>query len=435
MNWRTIVIKNNVLKDLIVSLEEYAGQPVDETTKEQLEQDLDAIDTAQVSLEAYCNAYNLCNMLNESNTLSMESYSAIMTLAESNKSMPACLNISLEDETSPSMLKNIKDKIIAAFKWLMEKIGNLFSRLRAFISKSLTGMKDRSSKIASWFKEATGFKKDVHINVDDIYLIVKDNNNLYSAKEIENAVEYLYTELPEACAAFIEDSVKNIPTEVMHWNEKTAPDIIKKTFSEKSKKSFFKVVAGRYIRQADGTINDEMYKVNGVNVGIVGGFVTAINGKEINEDIVVGTMHFDKNNLKEINPNISIETISITTRDFNKVRDLAEMLESEIEKYQKEFEKQKVDKINKSLENLKNELMDVLMNKGFKSEDTEERAAIATQNLMTTLITRNLEGAFELRAKSEQAATQVLACTNKLLWKVYKVETSEMSDSKELVVA
>ena len=78
------MIKNNVLKDLIVSLEEYTGEPVDETTKEQLEQDLDAIDTAQVSLEAYCNAYNLLQTLGDKQVLSMETFSDILALAEKN---------------------------------------------------------------------------------------------------------------------------------------------------------------------------------------------------------------------------------------------------------------------------------------------------------------------------------------------------------------
>lgn len=423
MNWGIIVIKNNVLKDLIVSLEEYTGQPVDETTKEQLEQDLDAIDTAQVSLEAYCNAYNLLQTLGDKQVLSMETFSDILALAEKNV-VGEHITVSMEDDTSSDgLLKKVKDKIIAAFKWLVEKINNLMNRLHDFVAGVFRSIGRNAKKVNTWLREITGFKRDVHIPLKDVYLIVKNDHDFYSTKELETAVKYLYEDLPDACAKFIEGVADAIPRSKLYLFDMESGQALRQLFSDKQNTTIAKTVVknpveNKEVFQKDGI---QMLKIKGVNVAVGAGFMK-------DPDIIVGSVAFGDDVLGSINPSIKTDTISITTKDFEKVRDLAEMLEKEIEHYESNLTVKKELYINRSLEDLKN---DILKNLGSAGASGEQIAPYA-QTFLTTFITRSLNGVFRMRAESVQAATQVLACTNRLIWKVYVTETS---DSKELVVA
>lgn len=422
--------RSKQLNDLIVSLESN-GYEVDGVTERDLAASFEEIELAQVSLESYHQAYDILAGFETKNVLSIESYSAVMQLAESGKQLPDnILSMEADGSDKQSMLKTAKDKVVAAFNWLMEKIGNLFKRIRDFMSNAFSKMGKSSKKVAEWFKSATGFKRDVHIQVKDTYLIVKDDKSFYTAAEIEKATDFLYETLPGACAEFIERVTNNIERTNLYKKDLENEAAFIGTMTRESQAALANAVYRGPIESKElltGSHGIPFQKLKGANVALYCGFIP-------DKDIVVGSLLSGLNVMGGINPNVSVETISITTRDFDKLKDKAEMLEKKLSEYEKTFQQQKEEVVNKALNKLKDDIIGNITSVTVDENEAENILKL-TQKSIFTLITKHLNGAFIMRAQSEQAAIQILACTNKLLWKAYKVESGEMSDSKELAVA
>lgn len=289
------------LNDLIVSLEGFTDQPLSNDDVNDLGNQFKEIEKAEISLEAYCNAYNLCNMLNESNTLSMESYSAIMTLAESNKSIPACLNISLEDETSPSMLKNIKDKVVAAFKFLMEKVRN-FSKL---VGEKIFALMDKTKKSAQQLKDniSNGAKIKETVIRPDFFLIIDKDGIPYKPSLIENAIEFFFETLRNEIVGVLMDSFDN----VKNLREKDY-----KFFSNESMKHVTKELSN--VSQKVGT--SDFNRVNGTNV------LVSVEEETGKVTILTQAAQLEENGVKLFDGN----DISTSKYEIEKLGELADLI-------------------------------------------------------------------------------------------------------------
>lgn len=437
--------RTKLLNDLIVSLESQ-GLQVDQVTEADLAKATEDVEGAQASLESFQLAYNLLSDLHSKDVLSLESYSCIMNLTMSNVSISMesddftasdkfqedALNKWRKEngqagqEDKDSLLKRAKDKVMSAVKWLIEKVQGMFSRVGDFIKKALTGMKERTSKVTTWFKESNGLKKDVHIPVKDVYLIVEDNNGCYSASEVKGSVKFLYQTLPDVCNTYIKNVGKGVIADKKWASNVNNNDVVPGFLSLETRK-LVNVLVPSGSKHAFDENELRFVKLKGTNVVIGSAAENYGDGKIIS---IVGKMYFGLDQLKEINKDITVETISITTREFQKLRDLAELLEDEISEMEKHYSAKYDSDVKLTLENIKKEMLEAISN----SEEGDEESANAVQQFITKLVSKHLNGVFVLRAQSEQAAIQLLNCTNKLLWKVYKVETSEMSDSKEIAV-
>lgn len=204
---------NNLLASMEAFTESNAGE-FGVAQSEDLQKAREEYQEAELALESYQQAFKIITSLDEQSALSLEAYSSVMSLAESNVKLPDVISISLEDESKPSMFKQIKEKIKAAWSNMVDKLKNLFTKASSFSKSSLEKLKekvsqakDKVSKEETVSEEAFGdmFKKK--LTGEDLYLIADKNNNLYKVEDMFKSLHHINDNVCKVFIKFIQGAI------------------------------------------------------------------------------------------------------------------------------------------------------------------------------------------------------------------------------------
>lgn len=207
--------KKYLMNDLITSLESF--DKIENISDEELSNAKKELVEAQASFESYSEAFKIINDLDSKNILSMETYSAIMSITEQHCKVQDILNISMEDDSKPSMIKNIKDKLKAAFTFLVDKFKNLYSkvfkRTEEDIEKLKEVAKEKEKELSEKSKETVSqeafgdmFKKKP-LAVNKVYLFVDENGNLYPIEKLFDSMDSFIYGVGRETIDFIGDAL------------------------------------------------------------------------------------------------------------------------------------------------------------------------------------------------------------------------------------